>query len=333
MKSATPFLAVICAAIAILMMVSCQDDELPPPVKTCPNSLPIITKEPCNTIPTEPNGGFKYKQPNRNFLNPYFSPHNSCEFIVVKGDYEKQITELVKYDLGTNTEEVIIQFHIWSQPKWSIKDWVVFHSNDQNIWKVKIKGDSLTRLTSFGGTHPDWSPDGGKIVFKSGNKHSIIDENGNLLSEIEGLTSGVHWSPDGMELVSVGPDNLTFYDLGNNQISTIVPFQDYVDDIGKYISPTYLTWFPDGQRIVWSDHAGSLFSTNRLTEETKLIKKGCNPMGNLSYISPSIATDTEKILATRYNSVYIAPDTLYVESVISLFNIDGSEEVIIRPEQ
>ncbi len=318
----------------IFFMVSCKDDDDALISKTCIISLLPSIPQPCDTIPLEPNGGFKNQEPNRNFGFPCFSPHNTCEFIAIKGDAEKQISELVRYDLNTNTEDVIIQFSIISQPKWNIKDWVVFHSNDGQIWKVKIEGDSLTRLTHSGvNSFPDWSPDGEKIVFKRGNKHAIMDKNGILITELDSLLGAVYWSPNGLDLAFVGNDNISFFSLSNQKTESIIPFQDYVNDAQKWIKPNTLSWLFDGESILWTNHAGSLYSTDVINNVTKLVAEGCDPRGDKFYSTSSASIGNDKIIATRHNRSFIAPDTLYLEGVLTLFDVMENKEFTIRPKQ
>jgi len=339
MKSSFIFLKTLFTAIVIVCFFSCQDDELPPAMKPCPNSLPIVVNGSCDytirdTPPPSP-WGFESNQPNRNFGYPTFNPHNQCEFLVLKGNYETQIGDFILYDQESNTERFVMQFNPFSRPRWSVKDWIVFNASDGQIWKVKSDGDSLTRLTHFGANYdPDWSPDGEKIVYeRAGKGLAIMDSQGNLLMELDSIKTSANWSPDGELLAYVKDKSLAFYHLNTGEISTITPFPDYYGDSHKWIRTEAFAWFPDGQRLIWGNHDSSFYITDILTEETTLLIEGCGLGGDRSYSELNVSTDGEKIIATRINSKLVSPDTIYYEGVVSLFNIDGSEEVIIRPVQ
>jgi len=260
MKSSIISLYAVCITMTIVFFLSCQDDELPPVTKPCPNSLPIVVNGPCDytirdTPPPSP-WGFESDQPNRNFGYPTFNPHNPCEFLVLKGNYETQIGDFILYDLESNTERFVMQFNPFSHPRWSVKDWIVFHANDGQIWKVKSDGDSLTRLTHFGGNYdPDWSPDGEKIVYeRAGKGLTIMNEWGELLMELDSIySSSAYWSPDGNKLAFVQSKSLAIYHFSTGQVTTITPFPNYIGDINKWIRTEPIAWFPDGIRIIWGN--------------------------------------------------------------------------------
>ena len=83
---------------------------------------------------------------------------------------------------------------------WSVKDWLVYTAADQNIWKIKSNGDSLTQLTFMGdfNRHPKWNPDGDKIAYNtqtgSFGHFIIINENGAAMDTIEELRTAGAWS-------------------------------------------------------------------------------------------------------------------------------------------
>jgi hypothetical protein len=84
---------------------------------------------------------------------------------------------------------------------WSAKDWLIYTGTDQNIWKVKSGGDSLTQLTTVGTYNRDakWNPNGTQFIFqrKTGGALSMLllsDEHGTILDTLDQLTSIGSWS-------------------------------------------------------------------------------------------------------------------------------------------
>lgn len=339
MKSSIILFYAVCTFMTVVFFLSCQDDELPPVTKPCPNSLPTIVNGPCDyTIANtpEPPTGFNSKGPNRNFVYPSFNPNNLCEVLVVKGNSVTQITDLIIYDLQTNEERFIMQFNVFSHPRWSIKDWIVFHSSDGQIWKVKSGGDSLTRLTHFGNNYnPDWSPDGKKIVYeRAGKGLTVMDENGAILMELDSIYKfSAYWSPDGDKLAFVQDKSIAFYKFSTQQETTITPFPDYIGDPNKWIRTEPIAWLPGGQKIIWGNHDQSYYITDILTGETTQLIDGCGHRSDRSYFALNVSNDGEKVVASRTNQKLIMPDTIEIEIVMSVFNIDGSEEVLIYPKQ
>jgi len=83
---------------------------------------------------------------------------------------------------------------------WSITDWLIYTAEDQNIWKIKSNGDSLTQLTFEGGfnRYPKWNPNGEMIAFESerlGNtSFFLLDKNGVILDSLYELEFISAWS-------------------------------------------------------------------------------------------------------------------------------------------
>jgi len=158
-----------------------------------------------------------------------------------------------------------------------------------NIWRVNGDGTGLTALTNAtalgtsssgngGGVSPEWSPDGGKIVFRSSRKLDGSDApNANLTMNIwrvnadgTGLmpltnttadsanSAGPQWSPDGTKVVFHSGRKLDGTDALNGAFNI---WQTNADGTGPRIITNAATpgadsalpqWSPDGTKIVFS---------------------------------------------------------------------------------
>jgi len=120
-----------------------------------------------------------------------FNPNNSNEIVYLKYDglFDRY---LMTYNLVTDVSQVLHQDVFNFQPKWSMKDWIVFNNTHGQLWKIKSNGDSLTQLSiNIQAWYPEWSPDGGNLIFLYrdqgiGNLR-IIDINGNIVEDWGGF--------------------------------------------------------------------------------------------------------------------------------------------------
>jgi Tol biopolymer transport system component len=154
--------------------------------------------------------------------------------------------------------------HGYYAPIWSPDGTQIVYRDEQNLYRLNVncilKEDScnLSPIKLTKGIYPDWSPDGGKIIFVQSeysenpppSKVIILDLN-NLESNIDvtpANTSFCHhpkWSPDGRTIV-----------LGcNNNILVMDSDGKNVNKVGIGVDPD---WSPDGEKITYvsSDSEG-----------------------------------------------------------------------------
>ena len=108
----------------------------------------------------------------------------------------------------------------WSPDGATIALRCVFEVVEVRICTMNPDGTGLTQLTTSGGDHPDWSPDGRKIVFRttSPTRLDVMNRDGTGRTTIvsgSDTPSDPAWSPDGSKIV--------FYAQAGGDIFTVNP--------------------------------------------------------------------------------------------------------------
>lgn len=99
------------------------------------------------------------------FSKPCFNPSNLDEFICVQ--HNENATMLIKYNLASLEKTVLVEnLDIASRPVWGRSGWIVFHSFEWKVWKVKDDGTGLKQITfAPKDIHPAFNFEGNKIIF------------------------------------------------------------------------------------------------------------------------------------------------------------------------
>jgi Tol biopolymer transport system component len=256
---------------------------------------------------------------------PRFNPTNSNEIVYVQGIVSTSKTYLVKRNLSTGQETQIIS-DVWQRPDWSVKDWIVFNHADNQVWKIKSNGDSLTLITTNlqNGFNAVWSPDGNKIAYAQEALATILitDVNGNYVDSLPYFALYLsRWSCDGNYICATAHDhiNAVYQNVYTKQI--VQP----TNNTNNNMQITWMDWTPDTKFIIWANSTG-IYKTNVSTKETIKLKNACN---SKYYTSVSVSPDGQKIIAQRADQK-LAHDTVYIKDGLSLIDIDGKNEVIIK---
>src|ERR1700740_610146 len=228
-----------------LFFLSCKRDT------SVPANNAVNTNKPCiDTLKIPPFNDTTYAYPR-------FNPNNSNEIIYVQSIHSQNIVRIVKKNLSTGAETFIID-SIWGIPDWSTKDWVVFNHADNQVWKIKSNGDSLTLLTTNmqGGFYAIWGSDVSKIAYNSSWPVStlICNENGNVIDSLPYNVNYLgQWSKDGKYicgLANEGDDANIVY----QNVFTKVAFKPTNNTLNTTSSnriTCYVSWTPDSQNIIW----------------------------------------------------------------------------------
>ena len=127
-------------------------------------------------------------------------------------------------------------------------------SGSNQIWVMDPDGSHKRRLTSAGGEHPVWSPDGTRIAFDSGASGDgeiwVMDADGSNVSQLTHRPAATDifpsWSPDGTKIAfaSYGGDNYDIWVIGADGTGAT----DITNNPSEDILPV---WSPDGSKIAF----------------------------------------------------------------------------------
>ncbi len=166
---------------------------------------------------------------------------------------------------------------------WSVNDWLIYTASDQNIWKVKSNGDSLTQITFSGSynRHPKWSPDASKIIYntQTGSFSNFIlsDENGITLDTLTQLNYIGSWSwIDENKFCFISVDttnnrinNLNYYNIDTDEIQFIHGIE-VANNSDLLVQNT--SYLPIENSILWAAY-GTLGKTNLATGSFEIIRE------------------------------------------------------------
>lgn len=275
--------------------------------------------EACKEIPPAPVGfGYKLVCGGNCYGAICVNPNNVNELLVFRGLDSIGGSGLVIYDLLNKTSRVIFQGTIYYQPKWGINDWILFNY-DEEIWKIKSNGDSLTQLT-FGTYNfsPEWSMDCTKFIYRDQKiqKNIIANSDGVHLDTIDvGGFDIPCWQHDTM-ICGVGPAWASTANPYNNTWDIVYDFED----TGFCGSAQWI----DKQNFIWTCHG--IYMSNYLTKETTVIKSSCNAK---IYLYPSYCPSADKIYFLVLNRRLKNINTIENTTQIKMMDTDGSDEVEI----
>lgn len=323
-----------------LYMLSCCDDDgiLQPPINNCGYGLDEFLTTALEVEDSTYNGcgdtcvvdceelysdaiPFDYTE-------PCFNPNNAEQLAYFRYDNTSfNITsEIWVADFCSGTKKMIASNGFYGLD-WGINDWLVYTSDDQNIWKIKSNGDSLTQLT-FAGSYnrfPKWNPSGTKIALQhQSNSLSIFvitDENGIPLDTIEQLTSSGQWS-------WIDEDRICYMVAEPNTIPTVIHMNLYniitgenknlytyvMENLSSLMKATSPNQARD--KVFWCA-LGMIGEVNINTGEVKVLKKR---LRQERYINLSVSPNGKEILLNK--SVMHSVPHCKIDSEVDFYLID-----------
>lgn len=236
--------AIFIFAIVSIISSCCDDEGMPmPPVVTCAQGLDEFTE--ATTEIDDPtfracgdtcivdceelySSAIPY-----DYTTPCFNPNNGDQLAYYRFDNTSFNvgSEIWVADFCKGEKKMIVNNALYGLD-WSTKDWLVYTADDQNIYKIKPNGDSLTQLTFVGdyNRYPKWSPDGKRIAFNAeiqGSQYFFIAESdGNIIDTLEELFFSSAWSwVDNVSICYLtfnsNSSNLKIFNIATNSASLL----------------------------------------------------------------------------------------------------------------
>jgi hypothetical protein len=269
------------------------------------------------------------------YYSPDYNPLNPNEICYIRiGHYPIYSNELRKRDLFTN-EDILLATPCWERPNWTSNNWIFFNKGDNQLWKIKGNGDSLTQISQ--GSDGDffsasWDDEGKRVAFRkrvtNGYLTILADANGFPIDTIENKTISISdWSGDTLIMDNYINGKVCFvlYNAINKTSKDIITS---IENTGKGENVRGLVISRKGKKILWSNKFG-LFETQIRTGKTRILRPLCPSKA----VFVSSLTDKEHSLLAEKTLYKLNKDsTIKVTTLISSMDLDGRNELdLIKP--
>jgi hypothetical protein len=286
------------------------------------NSDTLFSIEPCGSQ-TE-----YLLPPNYNYWDGCFNPRNNNQIAFIRWNTQNIpfIFELCTYDFCNDRLKVLTNT-AFSQPDWSIKDWIVFKGAGSQIWKIKSNGDSLTQLTIVGGNanfnRPRWNNNGDRFLVSYWVDNFILDENGVFLDTLPNPSPLFDW--DGKSIIyrrsisSVKSEYIYLTDT-NFDLKIEIDSSSYASGSGDGLINSFAL-NPHRDEVFWIGNKRVCvtdFDGNRSQLSSHL--------NNNWYTQIAVSNDGKKILLNRMDRKRLSPCAIEERCRLYLMEADGSRE-------
>ena len=341
--------------IATILVSNCTKDTIVPPCTIplipCENPIQrtLINWDTCFELPMDIHGFVIAHNGDSPRRYPFYHS-NAKKISFVKVSYQKSENINVNicdesYENGViyspnsefNTLNQTVE--VWNDDNWGLiaADW--------GIWKVKMNGDSLTKITNDNDNAyqlPTWCKNGESIYcYVNFNQNSpyypsrsvLLDLMGNIthVFPFSGIGGKENNGKIATRAITVDYHQIGYIDLSTNEFMGLVDFDfDYYLQAIEWLDDNHIMWMQmeSGQR------AQEIFKVNINTLEVSSLfyKPDCE---NLIYRGISASPDGDgEILMTRQEYRYTAPhpDSLYYYERIEIMDTNTGEEWILEVE-
>ena len=270
------------------------------------------------------------------YIYPCFNQNNANQIAFVRSYTNRrppQPDELCTLDVCTGEQKMLCA-NIIGDLQWSQNGWISFKRNDNQIWKIKPNGDSLS-LISFGGSynnHFDWNNEGTHCIYQKeagGSYYNLMaDAKGNVIDTLSDILAGRNnWDWGNNLIVYKGyHPNLGYgmftYNVSNHQIKLVLGINS------QEIQHINLQKWIEIDSIFICNMPNFILRTNIYTQQTDTLKKTGD---NFYYLN--FASSINYLIAPRFDRVYINPCLSEVSMNLYIMDKNGKEErKVIVPE-
>lgn len=162
-------------------------------------------------------------------------------------------------DMTTGVKSLLVNSALASSPDWSPGGQWITLGNNQQVYKIKINGDSLMQLTTGPGSfHPTWSPDGEYISFAGNSAYNLMRNDGTGIKKVgdELFGAPVDWYPDGTKLLGVKGYSASSVWLQFPVLDVFLDSTVQILSAANGYSNQFAQYSPDGSRIVFWNEKG-----------------------------------------------------------------------------
>ena len=267
------------------------------------------------------------------YLDACFAPLNSnlIAFIRMNVQTIPYQFELCTFNFCSGQFRILTD-KAFSDPDWSVKNWIIFRGRNAQVWKIKSNGDSLIQITGVNDNfnNPRWDALGNMFLVSSWTDVIVSDENGEFIDSINHPKKHFDW--DGQKIAYVFPNNpdrsddLYISDWSNQFVQQID--ESPLDPSGEDGFIQSIALNPVKGEVVWTGARRvciTEFGGNR--------RQIATISNNNWYERVEVSGDGKKLLLGRVDRRLTGPCTVEERYSLYLMEYDGSNErKIIFPE-
>ncbi len=277
------------------------------------------------------------------YAYPCFNPINSSQIAYYR--YNTSTVEvgweIWMHDLCTGEKRMLVNDANYGID-WSVKDWIVYTAMNQQIYKIKSNGDSLTRLTPRGdyNRYPKWDTKGERIAYQcedSGNSFFIIfNAKTQIRDTINELWTAGAWNWIGDNQISyanatwdgstgITTQYLKKFDLSSRQ-STLLHTLDIVNNNDYLLLST--DYSANVNSIIWCAY-GTIGKTNSNTGLFEVIKDAYRQE---SFYDAVVSRDEKYILFDIRSRKLVDPCRYDSDYGLYIMGLNGNNQRRIKIE-
>jgi hypothetical protein len=274
---------------------------------------------------------------------PCFDPSNSNRIAYYRFDNTKfdVASEIWVFDLCSGEKRKIVGNALYGID-WSVKDWIIYTADDQQIYMIKSNGDSLTKITSLGdyNRYPKWDKNGDKILFQrqGGGLSELIlfdlkESNPDTITELQSIGA---WDWVGENQISyvtatwdantgITTQYLNKFDLTTRQ-STLLHTLDIVGSNSNILLST--DYSESDNSIIWGAY-GVIGKTDASTGAFKVIKDAYRQE---SFYDAVVSKDEKYILFDIRSRKLVDPCRYDSDYGLYIMDLNGKNQRRIKIE-